>query len=364
MMRQRFVSLCNAPFRSIEGGSTVTTYANRDSKSGLFQLYGDDESWCTVANAFLEAARARGLAPETIRAYAFDLVILFRWMEEFGTCIEDLHELSLLEFIKHQRATGAEPTSINRRLTTSRLFYRFATSADLEAGSGVAQAAHYKGRGRDRHLGLHQLRRLRHTKLRVKTPKKVVEPLEKEQVLAFLHSLARYRDLAIVSLMVFCGLRSKEVVSVRLSDVNLLEGRLRVHGKGNIERVLPLPRQLLTIIADYNRLERPAKTIDDHLFVVLQGSKRGRPMTLAGVRSIFRHRRTYNADLANANPHRFRHTFGADMARSGVRLPILQKMMGHADAKTTLQYVNLSMSDVAEEFMKAAETVRRRYEET
>ena len=54
-------------------------------------------------------------------------------------------------------------------------------------------------------------------------------------------------------------------------------------------------------------------------------------------------------------------TFGADMARSGVRLPILQKMMGHADSKTTLQYINLSMADVAAEFQRAAEEIHKRY---
>jgi integrase len=83
-------------------------------------------------------------------------------------------------------------------------------------------------------------------------------------------------------------------------------------------------------------------------------------MTLAGLRSLFRHRRRDHA-VARANPHRFRHTFGADMARSGVRLPILQRLMGHADDSTTLRYIQLSMADIADEYQRVVNELQRRY---
>ena len=86
-----------------------------------------------------------------------------------------------------------------------------------------------------------------------------------------------------------------------------------------------------------------------------------RQLTLAGLRTLFRHRRRDHA-VARANPHRFRHTFGADMARSGVRLPILQRMMGHADGATTLRYIQLSMADIADEYRRAVEKLQRRYQ--
>jgi integrase/recombinase XerD len=66
-------------------------------------------------------------------------------------------------------------------------------------------------------------------------------------------------------------------------------------------------------------------------------------------------------DFASANAHRFRHTFGTYMARAGVRLPVLQKMMGHADAKTTLQYIQLSMTDIADEYRRALAALDKRY---
>ena len=85
-------------------------------------------------------------------------------------------------------------------------------------------------------------------------------------------------------------------------------------------------------------------------------------MTRAGLRRIFRTRR-HQAEIANANPHRFRHTFGADMARAGVRLPVLQKMMGHAHAETTIRYVNLAMADVADEYNRAVKRIESRYQD-
>ena len=87
-------------------------------------------------------------------------------------------------------------------------------------------------------------------------------------------------------------------------------------------------------------------------------------MTPAGLRSLFRYRRQrHPGRLANANAHRFRHTFGTDMARAGVRLPILQRLMGHADAKTTLQYIHLSMADIAAEYDRAIRTIATKYEQ-
>jgi integrase len=195
----------------------------------------------------------------------------------------------------------------------------------------------------------------------VKTPRHLIEPLSEEQVRVFLRSLQRYRDIAIVYLMLLCGLRSQEVLSLKRQDISFEESRLRVRGKGKKERLLPLPGIILQAIENYLLWERPQMSLSTTLFVVLQGNRRGRPMTSAGLRSLFRHRRL-NSTISLANAHRFRHTFGSDMARSGVGLPILQRMMGHADSATTLQYINLSMTDIAKEYRRAMVEIQKRYE--
>ena len=333
-----------------------------NGRDGPFVLIGMRRGDVVEANEFLRALEARGLSPHTLRAYAFDLSALYQWLRASKRSLTQLVHADLLEFIGAQRAAAASARTINRRLTTARQLYRFCTDQEIPRGRGTSlPAPYYRGRGKDRVVGIHELPWRSRLKLRVTVARRLVEPLTRKQVGLVLGSLRRYRDLGIVQLMLLCGLRSAEVLSLKLADVSFEECQARVRGKGNKERMLPLPHTLLETLRAYLRLERP-DTSSPELFLVLQGSQRGQPMTRAGLRNLFRHRRG-RSGLANANPHRFRHTFGADMARAGVRLAVLQKMMGHEDPSITLQYINLSMADVAAEFQRATAEVQRRYDE-
>jgi site-specific recombinase XerD len=331
------------------------------TESGDHYALVDDDGPIAEANEFLSALWIRGLSPRTVRAYAYDLLLLYRWMHTTSRRLRELEARDLLEFIAAQRQAGAEPRSINRRLSTSRLLYRFWMDRELGTGPRVSlPGPHYKGPGRDHYLGIHKLSRRGVRKLRVSEPRKLVEPLTPEQVRTFLRSVTRYRDLSIVHFMLLCGLRSREILELKVGDIIFSDSRVRVRGKGDRDRALPLPEVLAHALRQYQQLERSRKCTEQRLFVVLQGKHRGLPMTVSGLRSLFRHRRRRTV-LALANAHRFRHTFGADMARAGVRLPILQQMMGHADLKTTLQYVRLSMADVADEFRRALTKLAGRY---
>jgi site-specific recombinase XerD len=328
-------------------------------KDGHFTLVDSDGS-AQQANKFLTAVRARGLSVRTERAYAFDLLRFYRWLAATHHRVEDLRSADLLDFIAEQQRARAAPRSINRRLTTVGLLFRFCTGRELDQGPGILRpAAHYKGPGRDHALGLHRLHR-RTGKIRVREPRLLIEPLGPKQVRSFLRSLARYRDLAIVHLMLLCGLRSREILELEVDDIVWSDRRLHVRGKGLRDRVLPLTDVLARVLQDYTKFERPARQAETRLFLVLQGRRRGQPMTPAGLRSLFRQRRR-RPSLAIANAHRFRHTFGTDMARAGIRLPILQRMMGHADMKTTLQYIELSLVDVADEYRRAISSIEARY---
>jgi site-specific recombinase XerD len=312
-------------------------------------------------NAFLHAVAMRGLSPLTVRAYAFDLVAVSRWLAATDRQFSGLSQADLLDFVAWERARGAQPSSINRRLTSCRLLVDFWLPGGLNATPGTSlPAPHYRGPGRDRRLGVHVLKRKRALVLKVKVPKKLVTPLTAEQIRELLRSLRRYRDFAIVHLMLLCGLRSREVLGLEYQDVSLIERSVRVLGKGSKERVVPLADLAATSIEQYLAHERPRSCVVPALFVCLQGRRRGRAMTRAGLRSLLRHRRT-RPKLNNANPHRFRHTFGADMAKSGVGLPVIQKLMGHANPEMTLQYINLSLTDLADAYHTAAAEIRKSY---
>jgi integrase/recombinase XerD len=333
-----------------------------DKLTAVHCIAGDRGGAVDQANRFLRALRLRGLSPHTIRAYAYDLVAIYRWLKPPSKGVVKLCQSDLVGFIAEQRQSGLSARTINRRLTVCRLLYRFLTDRDMDRGRGLSTpAGHYRGPGRDKNLGLYSMPRRQRLALQVKVPRTVVEPLQVEQIKTVLGTVRRYRDLAIIYLMLLCGLRSNEVLTLRLTDLCFEDNRVRIRGKGNKERVLPLPQALVQLLGHYLRLERPGQCSGDKLFVVLQGKRRGQPMTTCGLRSLLRHRRRCRPGIGNANAHRFRHTFGTDMARAGVRLPVLQKMMGHANSATTLQYVNLSMADIANEYQRAINQIQKRY---
>ena len=334
-----------------------------DPRNGLYRIVDETDSGLgEAANAFLRAVAVRGLSPRTVRAYAFDIVALGRWLVAADRSLSELIHADLLDFVAWEKERGAQPSSINRRLTVCRLLHSFHYPEGLGGAAGTSlPAPYYRGPGRDRRIGVHVLEKKRSLALRVKTPQKQIAPLSAEQVRAFLRRLRRYRDNAIVHMMLLCGLRSREVLGLGRRDVSLVERRVRVLGKGDKERIVPLADLASLSIEQYLMHERPRDCADDALFVCLQGKRRGRAMTAEGLRSVFRgHRKGPN--LAGANPHRFRHTFGADMARGGVNVSVLQKLMGHDNIEMTLHYINLSLADVADAFHLATAEIHRRYE--
>ena len=135
---------------------------------------------------FLAYIALRGLSRKTARAYAFDLLCLYRWLPAVGRDAQTLEARDLLSFVASQQQRGAGPATINRQLITIRLFLRFVTGKDMgESAILRPTRGYYKGRGKDRYLGLHQLKRQRPL-LRVKTPRKLIEPLTADEVRHFL----------------------------------------------------------------------------------------------------------------------------------------------------------------------------------
>lgn len=190
------------------------------------------------------------------------------------------------------------------------------------------------------------------SRLRVRTAKRTIVPLSVDEVARFWSSFRNSRDLAIVGLMLLQGLRSQEVLDLRCDDLLLSEAQIRVRGKGNKTRFLPLAPEATQLLDHYLRLERPQKAAANALFVSLKGPARGARMTPAGLRSLFRyHRRTTGVKMAN--PHRFRHTFASDMVRAGVSLPALMQLMGHARIQTTLVYVQVTPLEVYQQYARA-----------
>jgi len=191
--------------------------------------------------------------------------------------------------------------------------------------------------------------------------KEMAEISSKSGLLALENELAGISD-PFLNLMLFCGLRSCEVLSLQLPDIDLNDCQLRVKGKGNKERVIPMSSSVVVALRQYLDHERPAWCSHAGCFVVLKGSRRGQAMTPAGLRRLFRYRRKV-LGLPSANAHRFRHTFCTNLIRQGVSLPVVQKLMGHSDIELTMTYVHMSLEDVSKEYQQALKVIQGAYAE-
>jgi integrase/recombinase XerD len=313
------------------------------------QTTGREVGW---VNRYLDREYVRRLAPGTLRLYADNLLHFLRWWDSVhhtnAVAAEDLTESTLLDYVRFQ--SGKEPrpagTTINARIAVAdRALRNEFPNAPCQVAPGFHQAyLHRKPMG----LGRPQPAM---TRLRVKTAKRNIVPLSVDEVARFWSSFRASRDLAIVGLMLLQGLRAGEVLALNRDDVLLSEAQIRVRGKGNKIRFLPLAPETTQLLDHYLRLER--RDISScALFVSLKGPAHGARMTSAGLRSLFRyHRQTTGVTLAN--PHRFRHTFASDMIRAGVSLPALMQLMGHAHIQTTLIYVQVTPLDVYQQYARA-----------
>src|SRR5437773_9723986 len=303
-------------------------------------------------NRYLDREYVRRIADTTLRTYAHNLLHFVRWWESVrhtSDIVEgDLTESTLLEYVRFQSSQQPRPSpsTINDRVAVAdRAIRNEFPNAPCQIARGFHQAFLRRSP-----MGLSRPRVVM-SRLRVKVPKRNIVPLSVDEVARFWSSFRTSRDFAIVGLMLLNGLRSAEVLALNRDDVLLSEAQLRVRGKGNKLRLLPLAPETIQLLDHYLRLERP-HPCTDALFVSLKGSARGVRMTPAGLRSLFRHhRQTTNTQLAN--PHRSRHTFASDMIRAGMSLPALMQLMGHADIETTLRYVQVTPQDVYLQYARA-----------
>src|SRR4051794_28163584 len=205
---------------------------------GHYKIESEKGECFVDVDSFLGRCEIKGLSPQTIRAYAFDLLSFFRWWEKTGIIFSDLTQSDLFSWIAHERELRNQAKTINRRLGTAFLFYEFITGNPMPKGkhSNIQSTLRsWKKHGYDRSLGIFRVLLHHSQRIKVRVPLKELKPLDPGSVGCFFSSVHRYRDLSILSLLLFCGLRSAEVRNIKLKDIHYYDLTLRVFGKGSKE---------------------------------------------------------------------------------------------------------------------------------
>ena len=313
-----------------------------------------------LCNDYLGYLADRRYASGTRRSYAFDLLGFARWLAEQGLRLEAVDTDAVLRFLSACRSGGLTPATTNRRLAAISGLFAFRSMRDpsvvnpMPRGAAARRAAGWQRDGLLGHLARPQPRSM----TRARQPRRLPRGLDRVEVAAFLASLRAWRDKAIAGLMLFSGLRSAEVLALGVCDVDIGGGWVRVCGKGSRERRVPIDAEVGGWVQAYLLAERP-DTEQSALFVVAKGAHRGRPLTPAGLRTIFRYHRA-RAGVSAAHPHALRHSFGTALAEAGVDLAVIQALLGHAHVDSSVGYIHLAPVRVRAAYDQARTVQRAR----
>jgi site-specific recombinase XerD len=345
-----------------------------------WRLAGPDASRFVLVDEYLAHLGDRNYSPKTVRAYGFDLLAFCRWLAAEDIALETVTTDVLLGFLRAcrearlpgrpgpnvvtlagRRLDQYAATTINRRLAAiSGLFaFRSMRDPDLANPAPKGKEARWQAPGERTGILAHTTRRPRkRSALRLREPRRLPRPLSQAEAADLLASFHTWRDKAIAGLMLYCGLRSAEVLGVNVTDVDIGGRWITVVGKGDRERKVPLDGDVASVIQIYLLAERP-DTDSDRLFIVAKGPSRGRALSAAGLRTIFRYHRQVSG-IGGGHPHALRHTFGTALAEAGVDLSVMQALLGHAHVDTTATYIHLAPTHVKAEFDAARDRIRAR----
>jgi site-specific recombinase XerD len=350
-----------------------------EEQAGTWRLTGPAAEQLVLINDYLGYLADRNYSPRTVRAYAFDLLHFARWLVDEGLALDQVTTEDLLGFlaacrqavlpgrpggnvysIRDGRNAGYAPATINRRLAAVSGLFAFRCLRDPQATNPVPRGRAGREVARGRHTGLlgHLAKPKPRSRLRVREPRRLPRGLDRAEAQALLASLRTWRDRAIAGLMLLSGLRSAEVLGLAVRDVDIGRGWLRVVGKGDKERRVPVDAQVVGMIQAYLLAERPT-TEEARLFVVAKGPTRGQPLTPAGLRAVFRYHRR-RAGVPAAHPHALRHSFGTALAEAGVDLAVIQALMGHDHVDSAAAYIHLAPAHLRAEFDAARARLRAR----
>ncbi|HVA08036.1 MAG TPA: tyrosine-type recombinase/integrase [Acidimicrobiales bacterium] len=342
------------------------------AKDGGWVLVGTMAGEISLVNEYLAYLRDRRYSPRTVRAYAFDLLHFCRWLRFDGTALDAVTTDGLLRFLsacretvlpgqhggnvvdlRSGRSAGYAPATVNRRMAAVSGLFNFRAMRDPKMANPVPRGAAARRTTKGERSGMlgHLARPRSRSQLRVREPRRLPRGLERKEVQALLASFQTDRDRAIAGLMLFSGLRSAEVLGLKIDDIDIGRGWARVVGKGDKERRVPVDPDVAGLVQTYLLAERP-ETAERALFVVAKGPRRGQPLTYEGMRRVFRYHRE-RAGVPAGHPHSLRHSFGTALAEAGVDLAVMQALMGHDHVDSAAAYIHLSPQHVRRAYDEA-----------
>jgi integrase/recombinase XerD len=276
-----------------------------------------------LVDRFLDAIwMERGLSQNTLGAYRADLMTLGRGLAEHEKTIQDADKADLLAFIAGRVEGGAKPRSTARQLSSFRRFFRYIMREGMRDTDPTADIEMPRiGRSLPQTLSEDEVESL------LNAPN-TDEPLG-------------HRDRAMLELLYATGLRVSELINLKQSQVNFNQGVLRIIGKGDRERLIPLGEEAQRWLRDFidgPRMEILLERQTDYLFP----TRRGDRMTRQAFWHIIKRYAEKAGVRQKMSPHSLRHAIATHLLNRGADLRVVQLLLGHSDLSTTQIYTHVA----------------------
>jgi len=267
----------------------------------------------------------KGLSNNTVLAYLSDLKNFFVFLEKQGKSVSGTDHQLLTEFIWQKKLGGLKPRSIYRLIESIKQYYRFLVSEKIIDENPTAYLS------------------------TPKIPSNLPAQLSFDEVSSLLNSVrgTKERDIrnrAMIELLYAAGLRVSELVNIKVENVDLSQGYLKVKGKGNKERIVPISARAVSWIKKY--LDTRNKNFRDRTDLFL--SKFGKKISRV---EFWRQLKSYalgSGITKKVSPHILRHSFASHLLAGGADLRFIQEMLGHSSITTTQVYTHVDKQKLKE----------------
>lgn len=288
------------------------------------------------ALGFLRNLKAeRNFSRHTIRAYESDLLDYYSFLalNYTGTKITDCGRIILRDYFSHLQKATLKRSSVIRKIAAIRSFYKYLSREELTTQNPFVYLS---------------------------TPKKEkrVPVFLSEQEVEKLFALVEIslRDRAMLELLYSSGLRIEELVSLNLADLDFMAGSLRVWGKGDRERIVPVGNRSLIALKTYLESRENDNKAFDHTrspSVAIFVNKFDKRISSRGARKALHKCFELIQSVKKISPHTLRHTFATHLLDRGCDLRSVQEMLGHKSLATTQIYTHVTVESLKKVYQKA-----------
>jgi len=298
------------------------------------------EAELALRKFFLALRAERNSSPSTIRAYAADLKEFLRHLGSRNLALKDADRIFIRSYLSQIRSSNFSKNTILRKWASLRSFFKFLTREEIIKANPCLNLPTPRKEARVPNF------------LTEKEVSGLIGELEKNK-----SSLARARDKALVEVMYSSGLRVAEAAGMNLEDIDFWNETVRVVGKGDRERLIPIGQTALFALRDYLKLrgsdmgsEGNSRPFGQPLWRNFRGGGR---LTVRAIHMMIQKAARKTGITRKVSPHALRHSFATHLLDHGCDLRSVQEMLGHRNLSTTQIYAHVTTERLRKVYEKA-----------